>query len=117
MVGYMMQIMTAESLPQVSLIRDYLKRGQQEASRVSCNYLSILFNNSFKALWNFAYLESNRTLMSHDNGIEKLRKALAKATDPIIIKNITGILYMFKGIPTNAGNLSNNNSELGSANR
>ena len=48
-----------------------------------------------QALWNFAYLESNRALISGDDGIAKLNKTLEKSDDVILKKNVAGILHMF----------------------
>ena len=55
--------------------------------------------NGFQAIWNFAYLESNRALISQHDMISKLEQTLASATDSIFKKNIEGILFMFSPPP------------------
>jgi hypothetical protein len=49
---------------------------------------------SSKALWNFAYVESNRALIAKDEGLMKLRTFLLDG-DQILQKNVEGILHMF----------------------
>jgi hypothetical protein len=78
-VEVLLQLLT-ENLPKTSYVQHFLLRGKQEASR---------------ALWNFAYRESNRKLIAAANGIPKLKSALAQTFDPILQQNICGILHMF----------------------
>lgn len=54
---------------------------------------------SIQAVWNFAYAESNRSIIVKDNGIEKLYNVLTETDDPILKKNIEGILYMMPATP------------------
>jgi hypothetical protein len=77
-VDILLHIVT-EELPKTPFVEPFLLRGRQEASR---------------ALWNFAYTESNRKLIAKANGKEKLQTALKKTSDSIVLQNINGILHM-----------------------
>jgi hypothetical protein len=80
-------------------ITPYLTHEKQEALRVfpSPLLLLIMLNCSqiifSKALWNFAYVESNRALITKDDRLIKLRPFLL-GDDPILQRNIEGILHM-----------------------
>eukprot|EP00026_Physarum_polycephalum_P003089 Phypoly_transcript_03098.p1 GENE.Phypoly_transcript_03098~~Phypoly_transcript_03098.p1 ORF type:complete len:657 (+),score=97.00 Phypoly_transcript_03098:524-2494(+) len=52
-----------------------------------------------RALWNFAYLESNRKRIADSNGIQKLKDAMQDIDDPIAQQNIAGVLHMFEIAP------------------
>eukprot|EP00026_Physarum_polycephalum_P004226 Phypoly_transcript_04243.p1 GENE.Phypoly_transcript_04243~~Phypoly_transcript_04243.p1 ORF type:complete len:466 (+),score=56.39 Phypoly_transcript_04243:731-2128(+) len=65
----------------MAYLYQHLEEGRQEASR---------------ALWNLAYLESNRTLITMLNGILGLAKVMDVTEDPILKQNIEGVLHMFK---------------------
>eukprot|EP00026_Physarum_polycephalum_P005765 Phypoly_transcript_05803.p1 GENE.Phypoly_transcript_05803~~Phypoly_transcript_05803.p1 ORF type:complete len:616 (+),score=85.44 Phypoly_transcript_05803:46-1893(+) len=70
----------ADEVPKLPEIQEYLPRAKQEAA---------------KAIWNFAFLESNRTIILNALGIGKLENSLKQTNDPILKKNIMGILNMF----------------------
>eukprot|EP00026_Physarum_polycephalum_P005612 Phypoly_transcript_05647.p1 GENE.Phypoly_transcript_05647~~Phypoly_transcript_05647.p1 ORF type:complete len:615 (-),score=88.60 Phypoly_transcript_05647:6-1850(-) len=77
-IPLLMEVVTGV-LPNVASITNYLARGKQEAAR---------------ALWNFAYLESNRALITESHGINKLKSVVEHTEDLVVKKNILGIIHM-----------------------
>jgi hypothetical protein len=55
-----------------------------------------------QALWNFAYLESNRKLIAESEGLARLARAMEQTDDEIVKKNIYGVLRMFTAPPEDA---------------
>lgn len=90
-----MQLIIIEKLRDSPDISGVL-RARQEASRVYCSLFSaVILIIVIKALWNFAYEKSNLNLIAANNGLEGLKVAMERLSDPIIKKNIAGILFMF----------------------
>jgi len=68
-----------------------------------------------QALWNFAYIESNRAILAA--GIAKLEQLFKKTDDPILKKHIEGVLYMCNNPSTKSSSAASNGTTVDVANK